>query len=117
MRENGRIRFAREITQRVDGLRDAVRSVKGELLGRGTRLELGPMIRRSCVTRWSYTRLRHHQAHAGHSQPSPELQGRPRMGTYIVGGSAALSAMFYSPVVIQHGFYSLPAVCGGGQCL
>ncbi|GJE84843.1 hypothetical protein PsYK624_009190 [Phanerochaete sordida] len=34
MREVGRIRFAKEITQRVDGLRDAVRSVKGELLGK-----------------------------------------------------------------------------------
>lgn len=34
MREDGRIRFAREIRDRVDGLRDAVRSVKGELLGK-----------------------------------------------------------------------------------
>ena len=37
MREDGRIRFAKEITARVDGLRDAVRSVKGELLGKGRR--------------------------------------------------------------------------------
>lgn len=36
MREDGRIRFAKEIRDRVDGLRDAVRSVKGELLGKGT---------------------------------------------------------------------------------
>lgn len=35
MRDDGRIRFAREIRERVDGLRDAVRSVKGELLGKG----------------------------------------------------------------------------------
>ena len=35
MRDDGRIRFAKEITARVDGLRDAVRSVKGELLGKG----------------------------------------------------------------------------------
>ncbi|KIP04876.1 hypothetical protein PHLGIDRAFT_75142, partial [Phlebiopsis gigantea 11061_1 CR5-6] len=34
MREDGRIRFAKEIKDRVDGLRDAVRSVKGELLGK-----------------------------------------------------------------------------------
>ncbi|KAI0340931.1 hypothetical protein BDW22DRAFT_1359779 [Trametopsis cervina] len=34
MRDDGRIRFAKEIRERVDGLRDAVRSVKGELLGR-----------------------------------------------------------------------------------
>ena len=36
MREDGRIRFAKEITARVDGLRDTIRGVKGELLGQGT---------------------------------------------------------------------------------
>ena len=35
MREDGRMRFAKEITARVDGLRDTVRGVKGELLGKG----------------------------------------------------------------------------------
>ena len=35
MREDGRMRFAKEITARVDGLRETVRSVKGELLGKG----------------------------------------------------------------------------------
>ena len=35
MREDGRMRFAKEITARVDGLRETVRSVKGELLGQG----------------------------------------------------------------------------------
>ncbi|KAI9000998.1 hypothetical protein BD414DRAFT_543072 [Trametes punicea] len=34
MREDGRKRFAKEITVRVDGLRQTVRSVKGELLGK-----------------------------------------------------------------------------------
>lgn len=36
MRDDGRIRFAKEIRERVDGLREAVRSVKGELMGKGT---------------------------------------------------------------------------------
>ena len=40
MREDGRIRFAKEIKDRVDGLRDAVRSVKGELLGKGKRVRM-----------------------------------------------------------------------------
>ena len=40
MREDGRMRFAKEITARVDGLRDTVRSVKGELLGKGARRPL-----------------------------------------------------------------------------
>lgn len=35
MREDGRKRFAKEIAGRVDALRDAVRSVKGELVGEG----------------------------------------------------------------------------------
>ncbi|KAH9951572.1 hypothetical protein B0H21DRAFT_181176 [Amylocystis lapponica] len=34
MREDGRKQFAKEITARVDGLRDAVKSVKGELFGK-----------------------------------------------------------------------------------
>ncbi|KAI0832435.1 hypothetical protein BC628DRAFT_1440558 [Trametes gibbosa] len=34
MREDGRKRFAKEITARVDGLRQTVRGVKGELLGK-----------------------------------------------------------------------------------
>ncbi|THH01660.1 hypothetical protein EW026_g1070 [Hermanssonia centrifuga] len=34
MREDGRKRFAKEIKERVEGLRGAVRSVKGELLGK-----------------------------------------------------------------------------------
>lgn len=35
IRENGRKRFAHEIAARVDGLRDAVKSVKGDIMGKG----------------------------------------------------------------------------------
>jgi len=34
-REEGRKRFAREIASRVDGLREAVNSVKGDIMGKG----------------------------------------------------------------------------------
>ena len=34
-REEGRKQFAREISARVDSLRDLVKSVKGDLLGEG----------------------------------------------------------------------------------
>lgn len=34
IRENGRKRFAQEIAARVDGLRDAVKSVKGDIMGK-----------------------------------------------------------------------------------
>lgn len=35
MREDGRKRFAKEIAARVDGLRDAVKSVQGDIMGKG----------------------------------------------------------------------------------
>lgn len=35
MREDGRKKFAKEIASRVDGLRDAVKSVKGDIMGKG----------------------------------------------------------------------------------
>lgn len=35
VREDGRKRFAREIAARVDGLREAVKSVKGDIMGKG----------------------------------------------------------------------------------
>jgi hypothetical protein len=34
-REDGRKKFAKEIASRVDGLREAVQSVKGDLMGKG----------------------------------------------------------------------------------
>jgi hypothetical protein len=36
VREDGRKRFAKEIASRVEGLRDAVKSVKGDVMGKGT---------------------------------------------------------------------------------
>jgi hypothetical protein len=36
IREDGRRRFAREVASRVDKLREAVRSVKGDVMGKGT---------------------------------------------------------------------------------
>ena len=39
-REDGRKRFAREIAGRVDGLREAVHSVKGDLMGKGRKFIL-----------------------------------------------------------------------------
>ena len=36
MRDEGRRQFAREIADRVDGLRDAVKSVKGDIMGKGS---------------------------------------------------------------------------------
>lgn len=35
VREDGRKRFAREIAERVEGLRNAVKSVKGDIMGKG----------------------------------------------------------------------------------
>ena len=35
IREEGRKRFAKEVASRVDGLRGAVKSVKGDIMGKG----------------------------------------------------------------------------------
>jgi hypothetical protein len=35
VREDGKKRFAMEIASRVDGLRDAVKDVKGDIMGKG----------------------------------------------------------------------------------
>ena len=35
LRDDGRKKFAKEITARVDGLRDTIRSVKGDIMGKG----------------------------------------------------------------------------------
>lgn len=35
VREDGRQKFAKEIANRVDALRDAVKSVKGDIMGKG----------------------------------------------------------------------------------
>ena len=40
VREDGRKRFAKEIASRVEGLRDAVKSVKGDVMGKGTYEEI-----------------------------------------------------------------------------
>ncbi|KAJ3560244.1 hypothetical protein NP233_g10967 [Leucocoprinus birnbaumii] len=40
VREDGRKKFAKEIASRVDGLRDAVKSVKGDIMGKGGSLIL-----------------------------------------------------------------------------
>ena len=37
IREDGRKRFAKEIAGRVEGLREAVKSVKGDIMGKGDR--------------------------------------------------------------------------------
>lgn len=35
VREDGRKRFAKEIASRVEGLRDAIKDVKGDIMGQG----------------------------------------------------------------------------------
>ena len=39
-REDGRKKFAKEIASRVDGLREAVKSVRGDLMGKGRNILL-----------------------------------------------------------------------------
>lgn len=85
-REDGRKKFAKEIASRVDGLRDAVQGVKGDLMGKGREI-LSPRIRSlglGLYPRWSYENLRDDQGHAGHKAASIQLPGRDRMGEDVV---------------------------------
>lgn len=67
MREDGRKRFAKEIKDRVEGLRDAVRSVKGELVGKGMcGHQESYMTAHLRILRWFDAYIRHYQTHTGH---------------------------------------------------
>lgn len=74
MRDDGRIRFAKEIRERVDGLRDAVRSVKGELLGKGSSKLAMSALSADLVNRRTHARVCHNQAYAQHSRLACKLQ-------------------------------------------
>ena len=90
MREDGRKRFAKEIKERVEGLRGAVRSVKGELLGKGAYTYRTVLDMLNRVFRRLDARVLRHQAHARHPQPARELQGRHRVGPHLVRAAVPL---------------------------
>jgi len=85
-REDGRKTFAREIASRVDGLREAVRNVKGDLVGKGRKIL--PRYHRSpglgSHPRWSDENLCDDQGHARHKAASIQLPGCDRMGEDVV---------------------------------
>ena len=85
-REDGRKRFAKEISSRVDGLREAVQNVKGDLMGKGRKNF--PRHHRSLGSgfhpRWSDENLCDDQGHAGHKAASIQLPGCDRMGEDVV---------------------------------
>jgi len=88
-REDGRKRFAKEIASRVDGLREAVQSVKGDLMGKGRKiilrhhgsLNLGF---HRFHPRWSDENLCDDQGHTGHKAAPIQLPGCDRMGEDVV---------------------------------
>lgn len=49
IRESGRKRFAHEIAVRVDGLREAVKSVKGDIMGKGLSTVGVPITELTCL--------------------------------------------------------------------
>lgn len=84
MRDDGRKRFAKEIKERVEGLRGAVRSVKGELLGKGAHIlcdVLNILIR---VFRRLNPHICYHQADTRHQRSARQLQSCYRMGSDFV---------------------------------
>jgi hypothetical protein len=85
-REDGRKKFAKEIASRVDGLREAVQGVKGDLMGKGRKFF--PLHHRSpgsgFYPRRSHENLCDDQGHAGHKAASIELPGCDRVGEDVV---------------------------------
>ena len=67
LREDGRKRFAKEIAARVDGLRDAAKSVKGELFAKGPFLWVlyacSSMLNQLLTDRWLDAYFRNHQGY------------------------------------------------------
>lgn len=65
MRDAGRKRFAKEIASRVDSLRDAVKSVKGDMMGKG-QWSLEGVFRSlpNYIDRWLNSYIRHRQGNA-----------------------------------------------------
>lgn len=66
-REDGRKKFAKEIATRVDGLREAVQSVKGDLMGKGREIFPRHQIEGlSGLPRWVNEDLCNDQSYPGH---------------------------------------------------
>jgi len=60
IRDEGRKQFAREIASRVEALRGAVKSVKGDIMGKGTLCAIASGIKSlTNLYRWSYNCLCH----------------------------------------------------------
>jgi hypothetical protein len=72
VRDDGRKHFAREIADRVDGLRDAVKSVKGDIMGKGTAPRIFPL---SLLTKAPF---RWFDSHIRDRQGNPECTGPAR---------------------------------------
>lgn len=85
MREEGRKRFAKEIASRVDSLRDAVRSVKGDIMGPGwSSLKNGVLLLIMIFLRRVNTRFRYRQDSSRCNHIAWELSCCPGMGACIV---------------------------------
>ena len=83
VREDGRKRFAKEIAARVEGLRDAVKSVKGDIMGKGGAIFLIIDIN-SYMHRWIDTYIRDCQDDLRCPRFTTELPGSARVGSDIV---------------------------------
>ena len=85
VREDGRKRFAKEIAGRVEGLREAVKSVKGDIMGKG---ECGVVFFEgevdNCLNRWVDACICYCQDDPRRSWFTSKLPSRSRVGSNIV---------------------------------
>jgi hypothetical protein len=76
VREDGRKKFAKEIASRVDGLRDAIRGVKGDIMSQSEFLRPFPPIARANwipQLRWTHPDLCYSQSDAQCERPTARI--------------------------------------------
>ena len=87
-REEGRIRFAREIANRVEGLRNAVKSVKGDIMAKGKTLLYSYSIvscsLRLLKFRWPHSDICYYKGNQQCERPTLRVFGCSRMGPSFV---------------------------------
>lgn len=81
LREEGRKRFAKEVANRVDGLRTAVKSVKGDMMGKSTSTVLSG-VQNLIFRRWSGQYLFDSQSYTNCQGPPTQLSRGAGVGPH-----------------------------------
>lgn len=112
VREEGRKKFAKEIAGRVEGLREAVKSVKGDIMGKGNYPYVyynGPP---HILFRWLDSYFCNHQSYTRYQRSALKLPCRCGMGEDIVSANSASTgiALYTHHKIDQSSIHCIPDV-------